>query len=409
MTDRLYYHDSFLYEFEAQTVDVLPNADESGRTAILLNQTAFYPTSGGQVFDTGLMELPDGNKLRVHQVEQNDNGDVLHFVDNHVRVERGTPIRGSIDAERRQDHMQQHTGQHVLSAAFIRLFELPTVSFHMGSESCTIDLDAKALTGQQVEAAEKLANQVIFENRPVEIRFVSQDQARGMGLRKIPVVDKEELRLIDIQDFDLTACGGTHVRSTCQIGVILLRKTEKVRQGWRVEFVCGGRAISTARKDYAVLAEAGGLLSSHYRDVPQQIRKSQEDARLARKMQEQLVEELAEAHASKLLAEHHGAGGRRVIKKTFADRDQAYIKLLAQRLTRGNENVVALLAASSGTPAMVFAASPDQGLDMNTAMKEALARLGGRGGGSKELAQGGPARVDDLETVLNELATKFAS
>ncbi|HEY7098982.1 MAG TPA: DHHA1 domain-containing protein [Terriglobales bacterium] len=408
MTNRLYYHNSFLYEFEAQTVDVLPNADESGRTAILLNQTAFYPTSGGQVFDTGSMELPDGNKLRVYQVEQNDNGDVLHFVDSHVQVERGVPIRGAIDAERRRDHMQQHTGQHVLSAAFIRLFELPTVSFHMGSDSCTIDLDAKALTGKQVEAAEKLANQVIWENRPVEIRFVTQDQARGMGLRKIAVVDKEELRLIDIQDFDLTACGGTHVRSTCQIGVILLRKTEKVRQGWRVEFVCGRRAISAARKDYAVLSAAGGLLSSHHWDVLQQIRKSQEDARLARKMQEQLVEELADAHAASLVAEHRGSSGRTVIKKIFADRDQSYIKLLAQRLTRG-ENVLALLATTSGTPAMVFAASPGQGLDMNAAMKEALARMGGRGGGNKEIAQGGPARVDDLEIVLNELASRLVS
>ena len=152
--------------------------------------------------------------------------------------------------------MQQHSGQHVLSAAFVQLFEIFTVSFHMGADYCSIDLDTKNLSAQQVEAAEGLANDVVTQNRPVSIRFVSQEEARSLGLRKLPPADKEVLRLIDIHDFDLTACGGTHVTGTGQIGSILLRKTEKVKQGWRVEFVCGQRAVRTARRDYAVLTEA---------------------------------------------------------------------------------------------------------------------------------------------------------
>ena len=164
--------------------------------------------------------------------------------------------------------MQQHSGQHVLSAAFVELFELPTVSFHMGEESCTIDVDtksdakgdAKSLSPEQVRRAEERANQIVFEDRPVKTHFATAEEARAMGLRKLPPAGRERLRIIDIAGFDLCACGGTHVRSTGQIGAILLRKVEKVKQGTRVEFVCGERAVNFARKDYETLAEAAGLV-----------------------------------------------------------------------------------------------------------------------------------------------------
>jgi len=407
MTNRLYYHDSFLYSFEAKVLDVVPPADTAGHAAVILDQTAFYPTSGGQIFDTGSMETLGGQKLRVNQVEEREGGDIQHFVDGQVSLEKGTRIRGVVDAERRRDHMQQHSGQHVLSAAFVHLFQMPTASFHMGADSCSIDLDTKSLSATQVEAAENLANEIVMENRKVGIRFATQEEARGLGLRKLPVVDKDELRLIDIRDFDLTACGGTHVASTGQIGSILLRKTEKAKQGWRVEFVCGKRAIASARKDYSVLAESGGLLSSHLWEVPQQIRKSQEEARASRKVREQLQEELADAHAAALLAETEDHGGKKIVVRVFVERDLNSIKLLGQRLTRRGVNVVALLAAMSGTPALVFAASPGQAFDMNALMKETLARLGGRGGGSKDMAQGGPEKSEMIPGVLAELAAKI--
>ncbi len=175
------------------------------------------------------------------------------------------------------DHIQQHTGQHVLSAAFIRLFNMATVSFHMGAESCTIDLDTPSVTMEQMERAEGLANDVIAQDRPVGVRFVPLEEARELGLRKLPPKQTGDLRLIDIKDFDLCACGGTHVRATGQIGCILLRKAEKVKQGMRVEFVCGLRAVAMARKDYATLTEAAGLYSSHIHELPQQIRKGLEE------------------------------------------------------------------------------------------------------------------------------------
>jgi alanyl-tRNA synthetase len=411
MTERLYYRDSFLHEFEAEITEVVPTSNSDARPAVILDRTAFYPTSGGQVFDTGWI-LPaearvENEKTRVAEVVEREDGAILHIVESAERLQKGSRIRGLIDAERRRDHMQQHSGQHVLSATFVRLFNMPTVSFHMSADYCSIDLDAKTLSGDQVAAAEALANDVIAESRPVEIRFVTREEAQGLGLRKLPPTERDELRLIDIQSFDLTACGGTHVQNTGQIGNILLRKTEKVRQGWRVEFVCGKRAVSTARRDYTALAESASLFSSQIWDVPQQIRKMQEESRAARKAREALLEELADLQAVRLLAETPEKNGRRIVVRTFPDRDVVFIKLLAQRLTRQSSPVIALLAATSGQPGLVFAQSAGQPFDMGALMKEALTRLGGRGGGSKDMAQGGATKIEGLEAALNELTGRL--
>jgi alanyl-tRNA synthetase len=403
MTEHLYYHDSFLYEFDANVAEI---AAANSRTALVLDRTAFYPTSGGQVFDTGWI-ISGSDKLRVTEVAEQDDGTILHFLDAVPQIEKGSPVHGQIDIDRRRDHMQQHSGQHVLSAALVRLFNMPTVSFHMGVDSCSIDLDTKNLTADQVEAAENLANDVVLQNRPVEIRFVTQEEAQGLGLRKVPPVERDKLRLIDIQDFDLTACGGTHVSATGQIGCILLRRIEKVRQGWRVEFVCGKRAVATARHDYSTLTESAGLTSSHIWDLPQQIRKFQEEARASRKSHEQTLQELADLYADRILQETPEQGGAAIITRVFPDRDLNFIKLLAQRLTRQNPHVVALLAGTAAQPTLVFAQSTGQTFDMGALMKEALARLGGRGGGSKDMAQGGAGKVDGLEDVLKEIAAKL--
>jgi len=204
MTERLYYHDPFLYEFEGKITEVVPASEINARHGVFLDRTAFYPTSGGQVHDTGWMSMGDSAsaaRLRVSEVVETEDGRVVHYIQADKPPERGMLIRGTIDPERRRDHMQQHSGQHVLSAAFVRLFNVPTVSFHMGDDSCSIDLDTPNLTFRQVEQVEQLANEVVQENRPVEIKFATQDEAQTLGLRKPPRADKEQLRLIDIQDF----------------------------------------------------------------------------------------------------------------------------------------------------------------------------------------------------------------
>jgi alanyl-tRNA synthetase len=400
MTERLYYHDSFLHDFDAEVREVL----NTPRPALILDRTAFYPTSGGQIFDTGWIVSGDA-KFRISEVGDSEDGRVIHYLEAPLKdIKPGDRVRGQIDPERRRDHMQQHSGQHVLSAAFVRLFKMPTVSFHMADDYCSIDLDTPALTKDQVEAAERFANEIILENRLVDMRFVTREEAGKLGLRKLPPAKRNELRLIDIRNFDLTACGGTHVSQTGQIGCILLRKTEKVRQGWRVEFVAGQRAIATARRDLSALTETAALFSAHIYDVPEQARKALDEIRSLRKQAAQSMEELAAAHAAALSTETPLSSGRKLIVRNFSDRDVNFIKLLAQKLTRQSSAVVALLATSSPSPALVFAQSAGQPHDMGALMKEITTTQGGRGGGSKDMAQGGLPHADELDAALDAAA-----
>jgi alanyl-tRNA synthetase len=404
VTERLYYHDSFLFEFDARVVE---SFEIDGRHAVALDRTAFYPTSGGQVHDTGKL-LAENRAFAVTDVADDDSGRILHYLAAPLPAE--TVVHGQIDSGRRIDHVQQHTGQHVLSAAFIQLFNMPTVSFHMGEETCTIDLQTPSLSPEQAERAERLANQIIAEDRPVTIRFVSLEEARQLGLRKLPPKQTGELRLINIQDFDLCACGGTHVRATGQIGCILVRKTEKVKQGVRVEFVCGLRAVALARKDFAALTEAAGIFSSHIHELPQQIRKSLDEAKASGKTQHKLLEELAGFEAERMLADT--SGSPRVILKVIPERDAGFIKLLAQKLTAGRSDVIALLGALQPQPTLVFAQSAGQKFNMGQLLKESLAQFGGRGGGSSDMAQGGlpggSADLDVLTRLLKEARTKLS-
>ena len=181
MTERLYYQDSFLYDFDAEVIEVVPPSGSESHTAVVLDRTAFYPTSGGQVFDTGLLGFA-GRQARVVEVAEVEDGSIRHYLDEWLDLKSGTVVHGSVDAGRRRDHMQQHSGQHVLSAAFVRLFNMATVSFHMGDDYCSIDLDAKKISPDHMEAVERLANEVILEDRAVEIRFVSHQDARELEL-----------------------------------------------------------------------------------------------------------------------------------------------------------------------------------------------------------------------------------
>ncbi|HLW84857.1 MAG TPA: alanine--tRNA ligase-related protein [Candidatus Sulfotelmatobacter sp.] len=412
MTTRLYYHDSFLYDFDAEVREVA----NSPRPALILDRSAFYPTSGGQIHDTGWLTSASG-KLRVTEVADAEDGRVVHYIEAERDFDKGslkpgTRVRGQIDATRRRDHMQQHSGQHVLSAAFIRLFNIPTVSFHMADDYCSIDLDISdldtpTLTKEQVESAERLANEIILENRPVNVSYVTRDEAGKLGLRKLPPTERDELRIIDIHDFDLTACGGTHVNQTGQIASVLLRKTEKVRQGWRVEFVAGQRAVATARRDFTMLSETAALFSANIYDVPTQARKALDEIKSLRKQREQSLEELAAAHAATLLAETPKQSSRKLIVRTFADRDLNFLKLLAQKVTRQAPNAIALLATTSPQPSLIFAQSAGQPHDMGALLKETMAKLGGRGGGTKDMAQGGVPSANGLEDALAQVAGKL--
>jgi alanyl-tRNA synthetase len=404
MTDRLYYHDSFLYNFDAEVRSVVENP----RPGVILDRTAFYPTSGGQIHDTGWLAYADA-KFRVTEVADTEDGHVVHYLEAPLKdAQPGTRVRGEIDAARRRDHMQQHSAQHVISAVFVRLFNMATVSFHMADDYCSIDLDTPSLSKEQIEAAERLANETVLENCPVDVRFVTRDEATKLGLRKLPPAERDQLRLIDIHDFDLTACGGTHVTRTGQIGGVFLRKSEKARQGYRVEFVAGQRAVAMARRDFNTLTETAALFSTRIYDLPQQARKSLEEIRALRKQLEQSQEELAAAEAASLLSETPENRGGKLVVRTFSGRDLNFLKLLAQKLTRQSPAVIALLATESPQPALVFGQSAGQPHDMGKLLKETLAKLGGRGGGSKDLAQGGAPTAQGLDAALTAAAQSLS-
>jgi alanyl-tRNA synthetase len=405
--ERLYYDNPSLLEFDA-TVTAVENRGE--QALVSLDRSAFYPTSGGQNHDTGtIFAIANGSRLRVLDVlEQEQTDEILHCVECPPGwLKPGVPVRGEIDAERRRDHMQQHSGQHVLSAAFERLYSFATVSFHMGDDYCSIDLATDKITTQQLEAAERLANEVVVEDRPVEIRYATPEEARTMGVRKIPPAVREQLRLIDIRDFDLNACGGTHIHSTGQIGVILLRKTEKVKQGVRVEFVCGLRAVTTARKDFQALSEAASVYSAHLWEVPQQARKSIDEIKAGQKAQQRLLEEVAELQAANILrvaGERPSGSGQKLVVEYFADRDLAFIKLLAQKIVR-LDKAVALLACGGAQPSLVFAQTSGLPNDMGALIKETLQKLGTRGGGNRDMAQGGAPDSTRAEEAIQEAAS----
>ncbi len=387
MTDRLYYRDCFLRECEARLRKVEPA--DAGRARVWLDQTVFYPTSGGQPHDLGAL-----GGVAVLDVVEEDN-DIVHVLE---RAPAGDRLKGEIDWPRRFDHMQQHTGQHVLSAAFVRLFKFPTVSFHLGRDVCTIDLATPSLGRRQLEAAEELANQVLFEDRPVHIRFPTDAEAGEMGLRR-PAEQAGHLRVIEIDEFDRCPCGGTHVARTGQIGLILARGTEKVKQNIRVEFVCGARALRAARSDYASLSEAAKLLTTGSQELPNVLRKQFDERRAAERQRQQLLERLAEHEARALLSEAERHGERRLVMKVLEEADAAYLRLLGARLVKEPE-VQLLLASRSEPAAVVFAQTPGLEADMNALLRETLQKVGGKGGGSRDFAQGALPAGADPEQAL---------
>jgi alanyl-tRNA synthetase len=413
MTERLYYQNSFLFNFTAavESMSELPG----GRRALVLDRTAFYPLAGGQPFDTGWIDFVDAesekplalNKVRVSEVIEDEAGTVLHIVENLSEpLPRPVRVRGFIDAERRQDHMQQHSGQHVLSAAFLRLFNIATLSFHMGAQTSTIDLDTSQVHGTQLQQAEHFANQCVWEDRQVLMHEVTRAQAEKIGVRKIPETARETLRLIEVRGIDVCACGGTHVRTTGQIGNIQVRRSERVRQGVRVEFVCGARALAQARADFQLLTETATLYSAQPEEVPAQTRKLIEQDKAAHHERRRLLAQLADFAAQQTLAQTPEEHGQKVVVEFLTDRDLQFVKMYAQQLVSAEENVIALLGAGQPRPALVFAHSTRAAYDAGAELRALLTAVGGRGGGTRDLAQGGVPSAEMVPSLLAEAAQR---
>lgn len=369
-TQRLYYTDSYLTDFDARVVEV---ADDGRR--VYLDRTAFYPTSGGQPHDLGSLA---GSRI----TDVIDEGErIAHLVESPVASDGGA-VHGTIDWERRFDHMQQHTGQHLLSAVLEELYGFHTVSVHFGGDYSSLDLDVESVGGERIVEAEARANALVAANRSVTTSF--EDASQASGLRK-ESGRTGTLRIVSIAGLDRSACGGTHVRATGEIGAILVRKVERVRKSARLEFVCGLRAVQRARADFESLTRIAGALSASLDDAPALVAAQSEQLRAAENDRRRLERELA-GHRARALYDAAPADERnlRVVRQEAATMDE--LRTLAHATIALPRAV--LVGTIGDPPSLLLATAEDTGLDAGRLLREGVSRVGGRGGGSSRIAQG---------------------
>ena len=398
-TERLYYNDSHLIEFEARVVDVTERV--SSWTAVLLDRTAFYPTGGGQPSDTGTL---DGARV-VEVVDDGDN--VLHVIQGPTPQLNAT-VKGRIDWARRLDHIQQHTGQHILSQAFVKLFNAPTRSFRVMDTSCEIDVELSNTSTDIIERAVELANNVIWEDREITIRNVTSDEAAMLPLRK-ESAREGELRLIAVEDFDLTPCGGTHAYRTGEVGMIAVRSWERAKGLTRIEFVAGMRALADYRRANRTARETAALVSTGRDDVHHlALQMIDENKELHRRIRA-LEETAASGESDRLFAETaENIDGTRVVVQVFDRREFESLKKLAHSLMAKPKTIALLGSREEGTARLIFARSEDAEGDMSALMRDACALLDGRGGGKPEMAQGGGKNVDRLGEAVDTAAARVS-
>ena len=398
-TERLYYSDSHLTEFEARVTGV--TARVSGWTAVTLDRTAFYPTGGGQASDTGTL-----NETRVVECIDAEDGGVLHVVQERG-LEAGAAVVGRVDWPRRLDHIQQHTGQHILSQAFMELFDAETRGFRMLEQYCEVDVALDDPTEEKIEQAVELANRIIWEDRAVHIREVTKEEAASLPLRKES--EREGLlRLIEIEGFDLTPCGGTHARRTGEVGLICARSFERAKGLTRIDFVAGGRALADYRRANRTARGVAAYFSTARDEAPAAVARLLEEHKQLGRRVRALEEVAARAEAEELLSEAESlAGGARLCARVFDGRDAESLKKLAQSVA-ANPQTIALLGSRDREAArLVFARSADAPGDMNVLLREACRLLDGRGGGRPEMAQGGGSNAEKLAEAIEAAANSL--
>lgn len=387
-TDRLYYRDAYLTTFTAKVVDV-------DGTRIRTDRTAFYPTSGGQQFDTGTLA---GARV----VDVVDDGDsVVHVMESAPGIApgiaAGAEVTGTVDWTRRFDHMQQHTGQHLLSALFDDLCDAATASVHFGAESCTLDVDAESLSHAAAVRVEQRANAIVAENRPVVVSF--EDAATAAALRK-PTDRTGELRIVSIEGIDRSACGGTHVRATGEIGAVLIRKLEKYKKQTRIEFLCGARATYQARADYDALTALAETLTAGIAELPKLVAAQAESVRALESERKKLIESLA-GHSAReaYTAASPDANGIRTIAVHARTGDE--LRPYAHAVTQLEKT--AFVGYSDAPMTVMYVVSDDSGLDAGAILKPLLSEHGGRGGGNPKIAQGTVPNAAAILAVVRAL------
>ncbi|MGN7402824.1 alanyl-tRNA editing protein [Cytobacillus praedii] len=392
LKNKLYYQDPYIKSFTTHLKD--QQKDEQGRVYAILEETAFYPTGGGQPHDTGTL-----NGINVTDVEE-INGEIRHYLAQPLN-EPGE-ITGEIDWERRFDHMQQHAGQHILSAAFEEQFGYATVSFHLGNEVLTIDLDIEELSDEHASEAEDLANRIILENRTIETKWVTMDELSSYRLRKQLSVT-ENIRLVIIPDFDYNGCGGTHPHSTGEVRAIKILDWEKQRKKIRVHFVCGDRVLNQLHQKQKEIKRLTSILNAPAESLADTAKKLSEDKKILEKSIEELKDELVAYEAKDLLANGKSSGNGLMISKQFKNRPIQEVQKLARSVTAQSEESVVFFVNDAEEKLQFVCA---KGKVPSTSMKEITNKLlpliNGKGGGNDLFAQGGGEALITAEQLFNQ-------
>jgi alanyl-tRNA synthetase len=389
VTLRLYRDDPYLLDFEAR---VVARRDHEGRPAVVLDRTAFYAESGGQPWDTGTLE-------GVPVIAVLEDGDtIVHVLGAPLDAD---DVRGRVDAGRRHDHRQQHHGQHLLSRAFVEVATANTVSFHLGSDVSSIDLDCEVGEDDRLRA-EARVNEIVWEGRGVHVRTVTRAQAIGLGV-KPPDEAGDAVRLVEAEGFDLQPCGGTHPQRTSEVGVVAIVGHERYKGGSRVRFLCGQRALSALRDAHRILERLGALFSSPVERLPETAERLKEQLAAAERRGRDLLQQALEGEARRLLAA--ATGQPPVIVATYDGWPVEELRLLAQNLV-GLASCTALLGSRGEKAAIVFAQADGLPHDIPGLLRDAVALVGGRGGGKGNLAQGGGEQVAQLDAALAAAAAR---
>lgn len=369
-TKRLYYEDSYLLEFEAEVVD---RAEHEGQPAVILDRTAFYPESGGQPWDEGTL-----NGVEVLKVVEVD-GAILHILRSAVGEGRAF---GRIDAATRFDHMQQHTGQHVLSQAFWELAKGETRSFHMGPEVSTLEIGLPSISETDADRVEERANAVVWEDREVKTYFVPDERIHEVPLRR-PPKKTGLLRVVEVDGFDYSACGGTHVRRTGEIGLIKLGPIEKIRGNLRFDFLCGGRALRDYRIRDRAVRRVAGMFSASPADAAGQVEKMAAELKALKKRARRLEESLAAFEAGEIVK----AAAGRIIAGVLEGRAPEEARFLALNIIKRGEFAVAYGAAGESQGHLILARSEGLKADMRQIIPAVAAVVPVKGGGGPSLVE----------------------
>ncbi len=403
MTKRLYYQDSYLKEFKAK---VLKKIKIDNQPAVILDETAFYPTSGGQPYDVGVIQ----DVPVVEVVEEGD--EIIHILKEELKEETNSEVIGKIDWERRFNHMQQHLGQHILSGALMEIYGAETVSFHLGEKVCTLDIAKEKITEEEVKKTEEYANKIIFDNRPVKCYFVEgEEDLKRLNLRKVPE-KMGKIRIIEVENFDLSACGGTHCRVTGEVGLIKITKWEKRGEKIRLEFICGWRAWGDYFWKNELIKNISNKLTIKDSELGEAIDRMLEEQKGIRKELKEFKEKLQDYEARNLINESSLIDdGIKIINKVFEEKNFQEVMGLVQKMINLDDSVVVLAGIKGkeeGEGAKIlFACSRALKYDMNRLIREAGKFIEGRGGGAPNFAQAGGKKVEGIHEALDFALTNL--